>query len=131
MSGEAFIFVVIALAVGIGAGAFAVSKMAGRRMERDAPDQSLLMMQNQLAELTRTIDAKMGDSARFMQDSVKDQFSESKRLLQEINTQMRDSLLDVAREQTKTNEATRQFVTIAEQLGNLEKVLKHQKQRGN
>jgi DNA recombination protein RmuC len=37
----------------------------------------------------------------------------------------------VTREQTKTNEQTRQFMTIAEQLANLEKVLKHQKQRGN
>jgi DNA recombination protein RmuC len=44
---------------------------------------------------------------------------------------MSKSLVDVAREQTKTNEATRQFITIAEKLGDLEKTLKHQKQRGN
>jgi DNA recombination protein RmuC len=44
---------------------------------------------------------------------------------------MSRSLLDVTREQTKTNEATTRFMTIAEQLANLEKVLKHQKQRGN
>jgi DNA recombination protein RmuC len=40
-------------------------------------------------------------------------------------------LIEVAREQTKTNEATRQFITIADKLGDLEKTLKHQKQRGN
>jgi DNA anti-recombination protein RmuC len=44
---------------------------------------------------------------------------------------MSRSLLDVTREQTKTNEATTRFMTIAEQFANLEKVLKHQKQRGN
>ena len=48
-----------------------------------------------------------------------------------ISEQMRKSLVDVTREQTRTNEQTRQFMTIAEQLANLEKVLKHQKQRGN
>lgn len=51
--------------------------------------------------------------------------------LQHIGDQMRKSLVDVTREQTKTNEQTRQFVVIAEQLANLEKTLKHQKQRGN
>jgi len=51
--------------------------------------------------------------------------------VQDIQEQMSRSLLDVAREQTKTNEATTRFMSIAEQLANLEKVLKHQKQRGN
>ena len=44
---------------------------------------------------------------------------------------MSRQLTEVAKEQTKTNEATTRFMTIAEQLGNLEKVLTHQKQRGN
>ena len=66
-----------------------------------------------------------------MQDAVRNQFSESQKLLKDINEQMSRSLVDVAREQTKTNEATRQFITIADKLGDLEKTLKHQKQRGN
>jgi DNA recombination protein RmuC len=66
-----------------------------------------------------------------MADAVRMQFSESQKLLKDINEQMSRSLLDVTREQTKTNEATTRFMTIAEQLANLEKVLKHQKQRGN
>ena len=66
-----------------------------------------------------------------MQDAVRTQFSESQKLLKDINEQMSKSLVDVAKEQTKTNEATRQFITIAEKLGDLEKTLKHQKQRGN
>src|SRR3989338_7913441 len=62
---------------------------------------------------------------------MKNQFSESQKLLKDINEQMSKSLVNVAKEQTKTNEATRQFITIAEKLGDLEKTLKHQKQRGN
>ncbi|MBI2630876.1 DNA recombination protein RmuC [Candidatus Nomurabacteria bacterium] len=49
----------------------------------------------------------------------------------ELTREVNRSLIDVAREQTKTNEATRQFITIADKLGDLEKTLKHQKQRGN
>lgn len=93
--------------------------------------QPLLLLQQQLAELSRSVESKLGESRREMQESVRYQFSESKQLLQEITKQMQDSLLGVTKEQTKTNEATRQFMTIAEQLANLEKVLKHQKQRGN
>lgn len=49
----------------------------------------------------------------------------------ELTREVNRNLISVAREQTKTNEVTREFVTIADKLGNLEKTLKHQKQRGN
>jgi len=93
--------------------------------------QGLMLLQQQLQKLTDTVDSKLGESQKEMRDSVQSQFSESKKLLSEISEKMKNSLLDVTKEQTKTNEATRQFMTIAEQLSNLEKVLKHQKQRGN
>src|SRR3989338_8013050 len=94
-------------------------------------DQSFLLLQQQMSELARALDSKLTESRRDMQDAARIQFSESQKLLKDINEQMSKSLVNVAREQTKTNEATRQFMTIAEQLGNLEKTLKHQKQRGN
>ena len=93
--------------------------------------QGLLLLGAQMAELTKQLDAKLSESRRDMTESVRMQFSESQKLLREINDQMNKSLVDVAREQTKTNEATTRFMTIAEQLANLEKVLTHQKQRGN
>jgi DNA recombination protein RmuC len=93
--------------------------------------QGLILLQQQLQKLTDTVDSKMGESQKEMRDSVQNQFSESKKLLSEISEKMKNSLLDVTKEQTKTNEATGQFMKIAEQLSNLEKVLKHQKQRGN
>src|SRR3989339_186106 len=49
----------------------------------------------------------------------------------DLTREVNKNLIEVAREQTKTNEATRQFITIADKLGDLEKTLKHQKQRGN
>lgn len=44
---------------------------------------------------------------------------------------MDQKLLEVVRGVSATQESTKQVFTIAEQLQNLEKVLKHQKQRGN
>ena len=102
----------------------------GRNNEPKETESAKLLLQ-QMNELARTMDAKMNESRTEMRSAVQTQFTESQRLLREINEQMSPSLVDVAKEQTKTNEATRQFMTIAEQLGNLEKTLKHQKQRGN
>ncbi len=91
----------------------------------------LLMLQQQMGELMRTVDTKLGESSKATQESLKFQMGESQKLVREINEAMGKSLLELTREQTKTNEATGKFVTIAEQLANLEKVLTHQKQRGN
>ncbi len=93
--------------------------------------QGMVLLQQQLQQLTQSVDSKLGESRKEMTESVRHQFSQSQQLLKEISEQMNKSLIDVTREQTKTNEQTKQFMTIAEQLANLEKVLKHQKQRGN
>src|ERR1700733_6967531 len=44
---------------------------------------------------------------------------------------MQEQLLEVVKGVSETKESTKQVFTIAEQLQNLEKVLKNQKQRGN
>ncbi len=124
------LYFAILLAVFIG-GFVAVLLMMRKNAAPKDDTQGLMLLQQQLQKLTDTVDSKMGESQKEMRDSVQSQFSESKKLLSEISEKMKNSLLDVTKEQTKTNEATRQFMTIAEQLSNLEKVLKHQKQRGN
>ncbi|KKW19445.1 MAG: hypothetical protein UY63_C0013G0016 [Parcubacteria group bacterium GW2011_GWA2_51_10] len=93
--------------------------------------QSMLLLQNQIQELSRGLDQKLGEGTTRMFESMKTQFGESQRLASDIRDLVAKQLTEVAREQTKTNEATTRFMTIAEQLANLEKVLKHQKQRGN
>ncbi len=121
------------IVIGIFAGAFAVWFFL--KLQRPAvstqDSQGMMLLQQQMGELTKQLDSKLSESRRDMTDAVRTQFSESQKLLREINEQMNKSLLDVAREQTKTNESTTRFMAIAEQLANLEKVLKHQKQRGN
>lgn len=102
-----------------------------RGRNNESETQSALLLQSQLEMLTRTLDSRLGETSKNMHEAMRQQFGDSQRLVREINEQVRLSLFDVTKEQMKTNEATQQFVTIAGQLANLEKVLKHQKQRGN
>ncbi len=95
----------------------------------DAP--GLILLQNQIQELTRTMDTKLGEGTRSMSDSVKMQFDHSQRMMTDITNQMSIQLLEVVKGVSETKESTKQVFTIAEQLSNLEKVLKNQKQRGN
>ena len=102
-----------------------------RKQDSKEDPQSLMLLQNQIQELSRALDHKLGEGTSRMFESMKTQFGESQRLASDIRDLVAKQLTEVAREQTKTNEATTRFMTIAEQLANLEKVLKHQKQRGN
>ncbi len=101
--------------------------------QRKTPEdtQSLLLLQNQLQELSRSLEGKLGEGTTRMFESMRAQFGESQRLAGDIRDLVAKQLTEVRVEQTKTNESTTRFMVIAEQLANLEKVLKHQKQRGN
>ena len=91
-----------------------------RRKEEKTDDTGLTFLQNQLNDLHRVVDEKIGESSRLMRDSVQNQFSESQKLIKEITKEI-----------TEVKETNKQVFGITEQLQNLEKVLKNQKQRGN
>ncbi len=101
-------------------------------------EQSLILLQNQMMELSRALDSRLQESSRVMNESMRDQqlssrdqFSQSQHLVQSINRQMMDQLVELQKRMSESQESSKQVLTIAEQLRNLEKVLKHQKQRGN
>lgn len=113
-------------------------------LRKPAPQQTepqndaLLLIQNQignfqsqLSQFMKTVDEKVGSSNKEMQQAVHMQFSESQKLIREINEQVERNLSNVAKEMTAANETSKQVLGITDQLQNLEKVLKHQKQRGN
>jgi DNA recombination protein RmuC len=84
--------------------------------------QSLLMLQNQLNELNRTIESKLGESTKAISDSTSKAFTqatESTRLIREITQEL-----------AKVGEGQRQVVSIADNLKNLQDILKNPKQRG-
>ncbi len=105
-------------------------------IQKDSND-SLFLIQNQInafqaqiGEFMKTVDAKVSQTNRETQEAVHVQFNESQKLIRQINDQVKENLLHVAKEMTAANEASKQVLTITDQLHSLEKVLKHQKQRG-
>ena len=102
-----------------------------RRQGKAEDTQGLVLLQSQMQELSRAMESKLGEGTNRMFESMRAQFGESQRLASDIRDLVAKQLTEVRVEQTKTNESTTRFMVIAEQLANLEKVLKHQKQRGN
>ena len=78
-------------------------------------DQSLLMLQNQINEVSKTLDSRLGDSNKMMQG----QLQESARIVRDVTEKL-----------TKLDETNRQVVNFADQLKNFENILKNPKQRG-
>ena len=99
--------------------------------KEDMTSPGLLLLQQQLQELTRTMDERMGESNKAMVEGVHRQSRESRELIQEINKEVNEQLSNLVKGVTEVQESSKQVFTVAEQLQSLEKVLKHQKQRGN
>jgi len=80
---------------------------------------AMLLLQNQLSELTRVMDHKIGESHKMMSDSLSTQFRESQKLIR-----------DITEELTKVGEGQKQVMNFTEQLQDLQDILKNPKQRG-
>jgi len=93
--------------------------------------QGLMLLQNQMQELSRAMDSKLGEGNRSVSQFMHSQTEQGRALMSTITKQISDQLLEVVKGVSETKESTKQVFVIAEQLQNLEKVLKHQKQRGN
>jgi len=124
------IILYISIAVLIGLFIYVISLLK-KSQENKGNDQSMNMLLNQINELSRTVDSKMGETTKMVQNSMQNQMTESQRLMRDINNEVTKHLVSVTKEITQANESSKQVVGIAEQLQNLEKVLKNQKQRGN
>jgi len=79
----------------------------------------LSLVLQQINELSRTVDAKLGESAKTLHESLKTQLSESTRIVKEVTEGL-----------TKLDETNRQVVSFADQLQDLQDILQNPKQRG-
>lgn len=87
--------------------------------EKEEGGEGLNLLLTQLNELSRTMDHKMAESTRTMNESVRVQFSESAKLIKEVTQGL-----------TKLDETNRQVVSFADQLQSLQDILRNPKQRG-
>lgn len=100
------------------------SVMSAMPIEKD--DTGFKLILEQINELNRTVDKKIGESAKDVRESMhvqfsrsQEQFSESAKLIREVTTGL-----------TKLDETNKQVVSFADQLQSLQDILKNPKQRG-
>lgn len=110
---EITLFVVLLLVVLAGfAGLFLFVRSLAKQPKGDQP---FLLLQNQVQEIARVLDQKLGESTQVLQK----QFGESARIIRDVTERL-----------TKLDETNRQVVGVADQLKGLEDILKNPKQRG-
>ena len=97
---------------------------------RQQSNEGNLLLQQQLQDLTRTVDERLGQSNKAMQEGSRQQFRDSKDLMQEISREVNEQLRDVVKNVTEVKESSKQVFTVADQLKELQDILKNPKQRG-
>ena len=90
------------------------------KKEEVVEDKSFMILQDQLERMTRVMDDRLHRSQSELHQVLHRQDSEAKKLITEITKEL-----------TEVKEGNKQVFSMTEQLQNLEKVLTHQKQRGN
>ncbi len=82
-------------------------------------DIGLKLILEQINELNRTVDEKIGRGQRDMRESMQAQLSESTKMIRDVTAGL-----------TKLDETNRQVVSFADQLQSLQDILKNPKHRG-
>ena len=90
-----------------------------RSSKKEGSGEGLSLIQQQIQELAKTLDARVSESSRTMQENAHRQFSESSKLIKEITQEV-----------TSVKEIGRQTQSFAEQLKSLQDILKNPKQLG-
>ncbi|HEX8946683.1 MAG TPA: DNA recombination protein RmuC [Candidatus Paceibacterota bacterium] len=92
---------------------------AATPQKEEGSNEGLLLLQQQMQELSRTLDKRVAESSREMQEHAHRQFADTSRLIREITEEV-----------TSVKEIGRQTQSFAEQLRGLQDILKNPKQRG-
>src|SRR3989338_1895344 len=120
-------FWVLAAVVIAGFGALFYLMLRKKPQEEPQEQANLfLMMQNQINELTRTLDTRLAESNKVMQS----QFGTSTRVIQDVADKSARIVQEVTEKLVKLDETNRQVMSFADQLRNLQDILKNPKQRG-
>ena len=105
---------------GIIAGGLVAYFVFGKKKEGGTKnDTGLQLILTQLNELARTVDNKLGESHRQVNESLKFHSSESNKIIRDVTERL-----------TRLDETNKQVISFADQLQSLENILKNPKQRG-
>lgn len=106
---------------------FLYKKIQEQNKPKEDDKNLFVMLQQQIQDLNRTVDQKMAETHKAMNDTqqnlhktIQSQFGQSTRIITEITEKL-----------TSLDKTNQQVIGFSEQLNNLEKVLTSQKTRGN
>lgn len=102
-------------------------KIIDLQKPREGEQNLFVMLQNQIQDLTRTVDQKITDTHRALNQTqeslnktIQGQHSQSLRIISEVTEKL-----------TKLDETNKQVVSFTDQMKNLERVLTNSKNRGS
>lgn len=112
------ILLLIIFIIGFASVIFFLWKINQPKVKED--DKSVLMLQQQISDLTSQLNQKFDQSSQHSAKMLQDQFMETSRLSKEVTEKL-----------LKLEETNKQVVSFTDQLQNLEKVLTNSKNRGS
>lgn len=116
---ENIISILIAFLIGGIIAFFVFYKKSSVVSEEKKDDIGLQLILTQLNELSRTVDSKIGESNKQVNESLKYHSSESNKIIRDVTEKL-----------TRLDETNKQVISFADQLQSLENILKNPKQRG-
>jgi len=123
------IVLIILVVVLLVANGFVVYKLTQKKEVIKDDKESMLVMQR-IEELSRTVDAKLSETNKTMREGSQAQFRESREMIQDINKEMNEQLRNVVKGVSEVGESSKQVFQVADQLKELQDILKNPKQRG-
>jgi len=108
--------------------AFMIYQLLTQQGRPNNSRESLLMQR--IEELGRTVDNRLSETNRTMQSGSRAQFRESREMMENINKEMNEQLRNVIAKTTEVGESSKQVFQVADQLRELQDILKNPKQRG-
>ena len=86
---------------------------------QDATNTGFQLLLQQINDLQRTVDTKLGESEKSMRESMQFQSTQSSRIISDITERL-----------TRLDETNKQVISFTEELSQLQDILKNPKQRG-
>ena len=110
--------VLIAVAFGLIMGYIFMKKSSSNNSEKK-DDTSLQLLLAQINELSRTVDSKLSESQKEVNETIRHQTNQSQNIIRDITERL-----------TRLDETNKQVMSFTDQLQSLQDILKNPKQRG-
>jgi len=119
--------------VGGAAVAFAITRRPGQSTgaaAKDAGEAAMKLLLEQVNQLGRTVESKLGEFSRTVDSKLSDSHRNVSESIHRQMTDSREVIRDVTERLAKLDETNRQVVGFADQLQDLQNILKNPKNRG-